>query len=32
MRENIKTLETYLNTLKENHNILYECWKIARDE
>lgn len=32
MRTNITTLETYLATMKDNYNVLWECWKIARDD
>jgi len=32
MKTNIKTLKTYLATLEDNYNVLFECWKIARDD
>jgi len=32
MRTNIKQLETSLVTMKDNYNVLWEAWKIAREE
>jgi len=32
MRTNIKQLETYLATMKDNYNVLWEVWKIARED
>jgi hypothetical protein len=32
MRTQIRTLETYLESLKDNYNVLFEAWKIARDD